>query len=99
MSFLGRNASLCKRSDNTARSLAGGRTNSGRGQPTSRNNGPKARYRQQAKSSKEAGCATYACANAGALILILLWGYYSAQIFLFGAELTRSIERPFRKWR
>ena len=82
MSFLGRNASLCERSDNTARSRAGGRTNSGRGQPTSRNNGPKARYRQQAKSSKEAGCATYACANAGALILILLWGYYSAQIFL-----------------
>jgi hypothetical protein len=37
------------------------------GQPTSRNNGPKARYRQQAKSSKKAGRATYACANAGAL--------------------------------
>ena len=29
---------------------------------------------------------------AGALILILLWGYYSAQIFLFGAEITRSID-------
>jgi membrane protein len=28
---------------------------------------------------------------AGALILILLWAYYCAQIFLFGAELTRAI--------
>jgi membrane protein len=28
---------------------------------------------------------------AGALILILLWCYYCAQIFLFGAELTRAI--------
>jgi len=28
---------------------------------------------------------------AGALILILLWGYYSAQIFLFGAEITRAM--------
>ena len=32
---------------------------------------------------------------AGALILILLWAYYCAQIFLFGAELTRAIaDRP-----
>jgi len=28
---------------------------------------------------------------AGALVLILLWAYYCAQIFLFGAELTRAI--------
>ena len=28
---------------------------------------------------------------AGALILILLWSYYSAQILLFGAEVTRAI--------
>lgn len=29
--------------------------------------------------------------GAGALVLILLWAYYCAQIFLFGAELTRAI--------
>jgi uncharacterized BrkB/YihY/UPF0761 family membrane protein len=29
--------------------------------------------------------------DAGALIVLLLWTYYSAQIFLFGAELTKSI--------
>jgi membrane protein len=28
---------------------------------------------------------------AGALILVLLWSYYCAQIFLFGAELTHAI--------
>jgi membrane protein len=28
---------------------------------------------------------------AGALIVVLLWTYYSAQIFLFGAELTKAI--------
>jgi len=28
---------------------------------------------------------------AGALIVLLLWAYYSAQIFLFGAELTKAI--------
>ena len=28
---------------------------------------------------------------AGALVLVLLWTYYCAQIFLFGAELTRAI--------
>jgi membrane protein len=28
---------------------------------------------------------------AGALIVLLLWTYYSAQIFLFGAELTKAI--------
>jgi uncharacterized BrkB/YihY/UPF0761 family membrane protein len=27
---------------------------------------------------------------AGALVLVLLWAYYCAQIFLFGAELTRG---------
>jgi membrane protein len=28
---------------------------------------------------------------AGALILILLWSYYSAHIFLFGSEITRAV--------
>jgi membrane protein len=28
---------------------------------------------------------------AGALIVLLLWAYYSAQIFLFGSELTKAI--------
>jgi membrane protein len=28
---------------------------------------------------------------AGALIVLMFWTYYSAQIFLFGAELTKSI--------
>ena len=28
---------------------------------------------------------------AGALIVVMLWTYYSAQIFLFGAELTKAI--------
>jgi membrane protein len=27
---------------------------------------------------------------AGSLLVLLLWTYYSAQIFLFGAEITRS---------
>jgi membrane protein len=31
---------------------------------------------------------------AGALILILLWSYYSAQILLFGAEITRAMAGP-----
>jgi membrane protein len=31
---------------------------------------------------------------AGALIFILLWSYYSAQIFLFGAEITRAVAGP-----
>jgi membrane protein len=31
---------------------------------------------------------------AGALILMLLWIYYSAQIFLFGAEIARTIAGP-----
>jgi membrane protein len=31
---------------------------------------------------------------AGALILILLWIYYSVQIFLFGAEIARAIAGP-----
>jgi len=35
--------------------------------------------------------ASSAYGAAGALILILLWSYYSAQIFLFGAELTHAI--------
>lgn len=29
---------------------------------------------------------------AGALVIILLWIYYSAQLLLFGAELTRAVE-------
>ena len=28
---------------------------------------------------------------AGALIVLMFWVYYSAQIFLFGAELTKAI--------
>jgi Ribonuclease BN-like family. len=28
---------------------------------------------------------------AGALIVILLWTYYSEQIFLFGSEVTKAI--------
>ena len=28
---------------------------------------------------------------AGALIVLLLWTYYSSQIFLFGAEITKAI--------
>jgi membrane protein len=28
---------------------------------------------------------------AGALIVILLWTYYSAQLFLFGSEVTKAI--------
>jgi membrane protein len=35
--------------------------------------------------------------TAGALIVLLLWAYYSAQIFLFGAELTRAIVDISRK--
>jgi membrane protein len=34
---------------------------------------------------------------AGALVLVLLWAYYCAQIFLFGAELTRAIARRAAK--
>ena len=38
------------------------------------------------------GTATVATAYgaAGSLVLLLLWVYYSSQIFFFGAELTRS---------
>jgi membrane protein len=28
---------------------------------------------------------------AGALIVLMFWTYYSAQLFLFGAELTKAI--------
>jgi membrane protein len=35
------------------------------------------------------GSATSAYGAAGSLVLILLWVYYSAQIFLFGAEFTQ----------
>jgi membrane protein len=34
---------------------------------------------------------------AGALIVILLWTYYSAQIFLFGSEVTKAIADVRRK--
>jgi membrane protein len=27
---------------------------------------------------------------AGALVIVLMWVYYSSQIFLFGAEITRA---------
>ncbi|HEX5855211.1 MAG TPA: YhjD/YihY/BrkB family envelope integrity protein, partial [Thermoanaerobaculia bacterium] len=33
---------------------------------------------------------TTAYGAAGSLVLLLLWVYYSSQIFFFGAELTRS---------
>ena len=36
---------------------------------------------------------------AGSVILILLWVYYSAQIFLFGAEFTRSYAYHFGSFR
>ena len=29
---------------------------------------------------------------AGALIVLMFWMYYSAQIFLFGAELAKAID-------
>jgi membrane protein len=29
---------------------------------------------------------------AGALIVLMFWVHYSAQIFLFGAELTKAID-------
>ncbi len=38
--------------------------------------------------------ASSAYGAAGALILVLLWSYYSAQILLFGAEITRAISGP-----
>lgn len=38
--------------------------------------------------------ASSAYGAAGALLLILLWSYYSAQIFLFGAEITRAVAGP-----
>ena len=40
---------------------------------------------------KTATSSTYGA--AGALLLILLWSYYSAQIFLFGAEITRAVSK------
>ena len=33
---------------------------------------------------------------AGALIVLMFWTYYSAQIFLFGAELTKAIDDEYR---
>lgn len=41
--------------------------------------------------------ASSAYGAAGALILILLWAYYSAQIFLFGAEITRAVAGPSKE--
>jgi membrane protein len=40
-----------------------------------------------------ATAANSAYGAASALFLILLWSYYSAQIFLFGAEVTRAVSR------
>lgn len=39
--------------------------------------------------------ATSAYGAAGSLVLILLWVYYSAQIFLFGAEFTQVYARKY----
>jgi membrane protein len=36
---------------------------------------------------------------AGSIILLLVWVYYSAQIFLFGAEFTRSYAHQFGSMR
>jgi membrane protein len=36
---------------------------------------------------------------AGSVILVLVWVYYSAQIFLFGAEFTRSYAYRFGSFR
>jgi membrane protein len=36
---------------------------------------------------------------AGSIILLLVWVYYSAQIFLFGAEFTRSYAHRFGSMR
>ena len=33
--------------------------------------------------------------TAGALVVLLLWIYYSAQIFLFGAEFTHAFARRY----
>lgn len=41
------------------------------------------------------GSATSAYGAAGALVLILLFVYYSAQIFLFGAEFTRTYANKY----
>jgi len=35
--------------------------------------------------------------SVGAFILVLLWIYYSAQLLLFGAELTRTVETSLAK--
>ena len=32
---------------------------------------------------------------AGSLVVVLLWVYYSAQVFLFGAEFTRAYSHKF----
>jgi membrane protein len=40
-----------------------------------------------------ATAANSAYGAASSLFLILLWSYYSAQIFLFGAEVTRAVSR------
>ncbi|WP_420631136.1 YihY/virulence factor BrkB family protein [Candidatus Leptofilum sp.] len=41
------------------------------------------------------GSATSAYGAAGSLVLIMLWIYYSAQIFLFGAEFTQVYANKF----
>ena len=42
-----------------------------------------------------ASAAASAYGAAGALVLLLLWVYYSAQIFLFGAEFTKAFALQF----
>lgn len=44
-----------------------------------------------------ATAATSAYGAASSLFLILLWSYYSAQIFLFGAEVTRAVSRSLSR--
>ncbi|MCA9939569.1 MAG: YihY/virulence factor BrkB family protein [Anaerolineales bacterium] len=36
---------------------------------------------------------------AGSLVVLLVWVYYSAQIFLFGAEFTKVYARAYGSWR
>jgi membrane protein len=34
---------------------------------------------------------------AGSLVVVMLWVFYSSQIFLFGAELTKNVAKKYRK--
>ena len=44
-------------------------------------------------NSSRASASSYGA--AGALIILLLWIFYSAQIFLLGAEFTRAFARRY----